>query len=80
MHGGTTKDDIIKKVRLAEKLAEENAKSFPLMFTVLFFDEANTTEAIGTIKQIMCDKSLEGKPIDLHKNLKIVAACNPYRK
>jgi hypothetical protein len=28
------------------------------MDTVLFFDEANTTEAIGVIKEIMCDKSL----------------------
>jgi hypothetical protein len=50
------------------------------MDTVLFFDEANTTEAIGVIKEIMCDKSLGGKPIKLHERLKIVAACNPYRK
>lgn len=50
------------------------------MFTVLFLDEANTTEAIGAIKEIMCDKSLGGKPIKLHEGLKIVAACNPYRK
>ncbi|CAC5422253.1 RNF213 [Mytilus coruscus] len=50
------------------------------MFTVLFFDEANTTEAIGVIKEIMCDKSLGGKPIHIHEQLKIVAACNPYRK
>jgi hypothetical protein len=50
------------------------------MFTVLFFDEANTTEAIGVIKEIMCDKSLGGNPIQIHKKLKIIAACNPYRK
>ncbi|CAC5418278.1 RNF213 [Mytilus coruscus] len=42
--------------------------------------ETNTTEAIGVIKEIMCDRSLEGKPIKLHEKLKIVAACNPYRK
>jgi len=50
------------------------------MYTVLFFDEANTTEAIGLIKEIMCDKSIAGKPLQLCENLKIIAACNPYRK
>ena len=70
----------MKKVRKAEKTARENAKKYPNMFTVLFFDEANTTEAIGVIKEIMCDKSLCGNPIQIHKKLKIIAACNPYRK
>ena len=50
------------------------------MYTVLFFDEANTTEAIGLIKEIMCDKTMEGQKLELCQNLKIVAACNPYRK
>lgn len=50
------------------------------MDTVLFFDEANTTEAIGVIKEIMCDKTLGGKQMELHQRLKLVAACNPYRK
>ncbi|XP_071137105.1 E3 ubiquitin-protein ligase rnf213-alpha-like [Mytilus edulis] len=80
VHGGTTTKDIIKKVRKAEEIAMENAEDHPNMFTVLFFDEANTTEAIGVIKEIMCDKSLGGKPIHIHERLKIIAACNPYRK
>lgn len=50
------------------------------MDTVLFFDEANTTEAIDVIKEIMCDKTLDGHPVQLHERLKIVAACNPYKK
>lgn len=49
------------------------------IYTVLFMDEANTTEAIGLIKEIMCDRSVNGVPFD-EPNLKIVAACNPYRK
>lgn len=99
VHGGTTRYDIVQKVRNAEEIArtneeectrkknKENADDENLnefnennMFTVLFFDEANTTEAIGVIKEIMCDKSLGGKAIQLHKRLKIIAACNPYRK
>lgn len=80
VHGGTNPSDIVKKVRQAEEIAIENTRKYKHMDTVLFFDEANTTEAIGVIKEIMCDKSLEGKPMNLHHQLKIVAACNPYRK
>ncbi|XP_052062678.1 E3 ubiquitin-protein ligase rnf213-alpha-like isoform X2 [Mytilus californianus] len=80
VHGGTKPSDIVKKVQLAEVVAMDNAQKYKNMDTVLFFDEANTTEAIGVIKEIMCDKSLGGKPINLHERLKIVAACNPYRK
>ena len=46
--------------------------------TVLFFDEANTTEAIGLIKEIMCDRRIHGRPIS--DDIKFIAACNPYRK
>lgn len=48
------------------------------METVLFFDEANTTEAIGLIKEVMCDRRVQGRPIP--STVKFIAACNPYRK
>jgi hypothetical protein len=81
VHGGTTHKDIIKKVKEAEKTAQANKDEYgDQVYTVLFFDEANTTEAIGLIKEIMCDKSMEGKKLKLCENLKMVAACNPYRK
>ena len=48
------------------------------MDTVVFFDEANTTDSIGLIKEIMCDHRINGKAI--HEDLKFIAACNPYRK
>ena len=48
------------------------------MNTVVFFDEANTTDAIGLIKEIMCDHRMNGKPIS--DGIKFIAACNPYRK
>lgn len=47
---------------------------------ILFLDEANTTEAIGLIKEIMCDLTCQGRPVDFSKGLKIIAAVNPYRK
>ena len=48
------------------------------MDTVVFFDEANTTDAIGLIKEIMCDRRIHGKSVSA--DLKFIAACNPYRK
>ena len=80
VHGGTTHEDIAKKVREAEKIACKNHTMNPKMHTVLFFDEANTTEAIGVIKEIMCDKTLSGQRIDSAHGLQLIAACNPYRK
>ena len=49
----------------------------PIFGTVLFFDEANTTEHINLIKEIMCDRTIFGRKI--HQDLRIAAACNPYR-
>ncbi|XP_061169274.1 E3 ubiquitin-protein ligase rnf213-alpha-like [Saccostrea echinata] len=81
VHGGTRRSDIIRKVLDAERIAQENTANYgQRLYTVLFFDEANTTEAIGLIKEIMCDRSMEGEPLKLCQTLKIVAACNPYRK
>ncbi|KAL3881517.1 hypothetical protein ACJMK2_027949 [Sinanodonta woodiana] len=81
VHGGTTTADIKRKVEEARRIAQENTVQYgPHMYTVLFFDEANTTEAIGMIKEIMCDRSMEGNHLDQSRNLKFVAACNPYKK
>ena len=46
-------------------------------YTVLFFDEVNTTEAIGLIKEVICDRTILGQPIP--DELKFAAACNPYK-
>ena len=46
--------------------------------TVVFFDEANTSDVISLIKEIMCDSRCKGKLVPPF--LKFVAACNPYRK
>ncbi len=32
---------------------------------------------MGLFKEIVCDRSMNGKP--LHNKIKIIAACNPYR-
>ncbi|XP_070188878.1 E3 ubiquitin-protein ligase rnf213-alpha-like [Littorina saxatilis] len=82
VHGGTNSEDIIKKVEQAEEVAQRNAAVIGNrpVYTILFFDEANTTEAIGVIKEVMCDRTLNGRHSNLSQSLKMVAACNPYRK
>ncbi|XP_041671343.1 E3 ubiquitin-protein ligase rnf213-beta isoform X2 [Cheilinus undulatus] len=79
VHGGTTAEMIYRKAKEAEKLAEKNQKMHNLD-TILFFDEANTTEAIFAIKEILCDQTMKGEPVKPRSGLKIIAACNPYRK
>ncbi|XP_078736318.1 E3 ubiquitin-protein ligase rnf213-alpha-like [Lampetra fluviatilis] len=78
VHGGTTVADVQAKIREAEFAARLNKVRFGLD-TVLFFDEANTTEAIHAIKEALCDGTVDGEPFDANCGLKIVAACNPYR-
>ena len=78
VHGGTSVKDITDAVNKTEDLAKKNYKRNENLYTILFFDEANTTENIGLIKEIMCDRRLNGVPIS--DNVKFIAACNPYRK
>ena len=80
VHGGTSAEEIIDHVNKAEELALENSRRQKGMFTVLFFDEANSTEAIGVIKEVMCDKRVNGRSLKPNSGLKIIAACNPYKK
>ncbi|KAM6093566.1 E3 ubiquitin-protein ligase rnf213-alpha-like [Chlamydotis macqueenii] len=78
VHGGTTSKTIHKKVREAIELAHINEERHKVD-TVLFFDEANTSEAIFAIKEVLCDRSVNGEKI-LTESLKVVAACNPYKR
>lgn len=79
VHGGTTSDMIYTKVREAEDMAFINKQDYDFD-SVLFFDEANTTEAISSIKEVLCDKTVRGVALKPDCGLQIIAACNPYRK
>ncbi|XP_025754625.1 E3 ubiquitin-protein ligase rnf213-alpha isoform X3 [Oreochromis niloticus] len=79
IHGGTTSEMIYEKVKEAETLARTNKENHELD-SVLFFDEANTTEAVNSIKEILCDNSVQGEELGSNTGLYIIAACNPYRK
>ncbi|KAM6394866.1 E3 ubiquitin-protein ligase rnf213-alpha-like [Rhynochetos jubatus] len=78
VHGGTTSKTIQQKVEEAVQLAHTNKQEHNVD-TVLFFDEANTSEAIFAIKEVLCDHSVNGRRISTDY-LKVVAACNPYKR
>ena len=78
IHGETIKQDIISGYRRALKLAEENVSHH--VDTILFFDEANTSHTIGLIKEILCDRRIDGETIPTDLRLQFIVACNPYRK
>ena len=66
-------------MKQAEEMASVN-EAFNID-TVLFFDEANTTDALGMIKEVMVDRRVNGRKIGVGlKRLQFIAACNPYRK
>jgi len=78
-HGGVTKENIYDMVKKAIIQAQSNRRR-GVNQTVVFFDEANTTNAIGTFKEVMCDRLLNGQPIPENIGLQFIAAVNPYRE
>ena len=72
------KDDLRMPFEKEEQQFANESSRLSKLDVVVFFDEANTTDAIGLIKEIMCDRRLNGRPIS--DDLKFIAACNPYRK
>ena len=78
IHGGTNARDIQRRLEEAVELSRKNFESLrssssesqsnvleqSKITAILFFDEANTTEEVGLIKEIMCDKTLNGKKIE----------------
>ncbi|KAF0511754.1 e3 ubiquitin-protein ligase [Gigaspora margarita] len=69
-HAGIQESDISNSIKEAEKLANEDE-------TWLFLDEINTCNHIGILGSLISHQIFNGKPI--HPNIRIFAACNPYR-
>ena len=78
VHGEITENDIKYSYRNALELAERN--SLENIDTILFFDEANTSYSIGLIKEILCDRRVDGVSIPNGLRLQFVVACNPYQR
>nr|XP_039269384.1 E3 ubiquitin-protein ligase rnf213-beta-like [Styela clava] len=77
VYGGVTASDIQKSVKEAEKVWSQSKTDQDTR--LIFFDEANTTEAIYAIKEVMCDNTFDGEAVAM-KNTTIIAACNPHKE
>jgi len=73
IHSGITVSDI--KTLLEQ--AKQKAKNFTDRKVWVFFDEFNTSDCMGEIVTILCERKFENEK--LPENIIFVGACNPYR-
>ena len=74
IHPGVDDDDLIKKM---EGLNEDSKKN-PEKEIWVFFDEFNTCNSLSLLTEIFINRTFNGNK--LNKNIRIIGACNPYRK
>lgn len=88
IHAGVTARDIVQWMgRLEKEVITEEQKEVREEEQMIqgegvgnwwvFFDEFNTTNALGVLKEIICDRKCLGRPVN--EKLVFVAACNPFR-
>ena len=70
-HAGITEEQLVTFV---SKMVIEAKRAKDVW---VFLDEINTCEYLGTVNEMICHRSIKGKP--LPPNLVFIAACNPYR-
>lgn len=74
-HAGISRDSILKFIRSANDLASKSSSS---QLWWVFLDEINTCDHLGLLNEIITRRTCLGE--HLHSNLRILAACNPYRQ
>lgn len=70
-HAGVNEEELVDFAHQMENEAKSGKEVW------VFLDEINTCEYLGTINEMICHRSIKGKP--LMPNLVFIAACNPYR-
>ncbi|CAI2173905.1 15093_t:CDS:2, partial [Funneliformis geosporum] len=70
LHAGVTEKAI-------KDFMNESGKKAVTKEIWLFFDEINTCNHIGLLAELIAHRKLDGKSI--HPNIRLFAACNPYR-
>ena len=70
---GVTDDFLISKMKKINKEAENSKDE-----VWVFFDELNTCNSLSLLTEIFIHHSFDGTK--LKKNIRIMGACNPYRK
>ncbi len=70
LHAGITEEAIKEFMKESNEKAQDKE-------IWLFFDEINTCNHIGLLANLIAHRMLDGKQI--HSNIRLFAACNPYR-
>ena len=76
VHGGTAESDVVEIFEEARSLLEQPGQSKRAVY--VFLDEINSCSHMGLMVEAIVHRSCQGKP--LHEGIKVLAACNPYRK
>ncbi|CAG8798195.1 2759_t:CDS:2, partial [Racocetra persica] len=70
LHAGVTEENILSFMVEAQQIADTSE-------LWLFFDEINTCNHIGLLADLIAHRMLNG--CQIHPNIRLFAACNPYR-
>ena len=71
-HAGRTEEEVEQFIQVEDDEARKVSRQ-----RWVFLDEINTCHHLGLISEIMCRRTLYGRP--LSKKLVFLAACNPYK-
>jgi hypothetical protein len=74
VHSGTKREEIVAWLR---PFVQTYRNSGILDNALIFFDQINYSNCMDLFKEVLCDRIFDDEPIP--SNLKIVAACSPYR-
>ncbi|ETO18534.1 hypothetical protein RFI_18732, partial [Reticulomyxa filosa] len=75
VHGGFGRQEIRQVMEDCDARLLKEKESKTEMW--VFLDEVNTSPDIGWFKELICDHRLDG--VKISDQIKIIAACNPYR-
>jgi len=73
IHPGITDEYLCQKMEEMNEKAKKQKKEL-----WVFFDEINTCLSLSLLTEIFVNKTFNRKPLE--KNIRLIAACNPYRK
>ena len=79
VHAGTSVEEIFAVLNDAEAMAQTMAQTGKHHMVIQFWDELNTCPHQPLFKQIIVDRVNPSTGRSIHKSVRFVAACNPWR-
>ena len=76
IHPGINDEKICEEMKEMNKSAKEKRKEGKEQW--VFFDEINTCSSLTLLKEIFINRTFNGEKLE--DNIRLIGACNPYRK